>query len=263
MQMKIQTNWIVFSGVTSSGKTTIADLSIRYGYKAPTEVARKYISELQTQMISEALSAFVETYEFQYEIARRGLLFQQELESNDIIIIDCGLLGAFVYFQLRGHTIQKNHEEPLLEHLNNNRYRGVFLFEKLPCDSDHCRFSTAETLRDQAHELIKEVNFKQGYTFIEVPIGSVEERLEFVLEKIVKLIPTLMLGYGLKQPSGQDQLTLHTINTQDNKPPTKMVSYGSKLYSGAYSSLFFGNGANCINESFDAVFMSKTKASFN
>jgi adenylylsulfate kinase-like enzyme len=47
MHMKtIQTNWIVFSGVTSSGKTTIADLLIRYGYKAPTEVARVYINEL-------------------------------------------------------------------------------------------------------------------------------------------------------------------------------------------------------------------------
>lgn len=42
MQMKIQTNWIVFSGVTSSGKTTIADLLIRYGYKAPTECTRAF-----------------------------------------------------------------------------------------------------------------------------------------------------------------------------------------------------------------------------
>ena len=180
-------------------------------------------------------------------------------------------MGAFVYFQLRGHTdrlIQKGDDKPLQDHLDNNRYRGVFLFEKLPCDNDPCRFSTAETLRDQAHDLIKEVNVKQGYTSIEVPIGSVEERLQFVLEKIIKMVPSLMLGYGLKQPSGQDRLMLQSINTKDNKSATKMLSYGLKLYSGSYSSLFFGNGANCVrykydNGSLDAVSMNKTKASFN
>ena len=100
---KIQTNWIVFSGVTSSGKTTIADLLIRYGYKAPIEVARVYINELQAEMTPQQLGAFVQTYEFQHQIARRCLQFEQGLDPSDIVIIDCGLIGSFVYFQLRDH----------------------------------------------------------------------------------------------------------------------------------------------------------------
>ena len=245
---KIQTNWIVFSGVTSSGKTTIADLLIRYGYKAPIEVARVYINELQAEMTPQQLGAFVQTYEFQHQIARRGLQFEQGLDPSDIVIIDCGLIGSFVYFQLRDHIIQEGHYEPLQEHLDSHRYRGVFLFEKLPCDADPCRFSTAETLREKAHDLIKEVNLHQGYTSIDVPILPVEERLKFVLQKMITMVPTLMYGYGLKNPSGADEFTLQPIN----KSAPKMLSYGLKNYSGLYSSLFFGNGSNCVDQKYNA-----------
>lgn len=251
--MKIQTNWIVLTGATSSGKSTIAALLDRFGYPAPIEVARKYIYELQTKMTPEELSLFVQSYEFQYEIAQRGLRFQEELDPKDLVVIDCGLMGSFVYFQLRGHGvnfIQKGDNIPLQDHLDQYRYRGVFLFDMLPCDSDPCRFSTTEILRIEAQTLITEVNEKQGYTAIRVPVAPIHERLQYVLGKITAMIPTLLEGYGLKQPSGKDRiLILPHLSPQNQKDSyVKMSGYGIKNYSGAYSSLFFGNGSNSVQQ---------------
>lgn len=217
--MKIQTNWIIFSGVTSSGKTTIANLLINYGYKAPIEIARAYINELQTKLPPAELSTFVQSYEFQLEVVRRGLLLEKELDPNDYIIIDCGLIASFAYFQLRGHAerlIKNGDDKRLQTHLDTFKYRNVYLFEKLPCDDDPCRFSTEEPLREETHRLLKTMSIQQGYQPIEVPKASIEERLQFILSTLKHHIPMPMTNSGLKH------------------------------YSGSRSLLFFSNGANSI-----------------
>ncbi len=244
----VQTNWIIFSGVTSSGKSTIAEMLIRHGYKAPIEVARMYIDELRTKGISQdELEEYVTTYQFQYEIVQRGLRLEQELNPNDLVIMDCGLIGSYVYFRQRGHTeelLESGDNRLLKEHLAHNRYRGVFIFEKLPCDKDPFRFGTADILRDEAHCLLKETNAYQGYISITVPVASIEERLQFILKKIIEITPTLMANAGLKQLSGTGLITKAPCQSDIKTEPVKMTAFGLKAYSGPYSSLFWSNATD-------------------
>ena len=244
----IQTNWIIFSGVTSAGKTTIADRLVRYGFKAPIEVARVYIDELRAGgMTQDALSDHVKTYAFQHEVAQRSLMFEKSLGPNDRVIIDCGLIGTYAYFRQRGHTehlLESGDNIPLKAHLDTNRYRGIFLFEKLPCDGDLSRFGTRDDQRDEAHRLLEETNAYQGYTSTVVPVGSVVDRLQFILEKLTEMIPCLMVDAGLKPPSGRDRIKPDSFETNNPAQSANTCTTGLKLYSGSYSSLFYSRGAN-------------------
>ena len=105
-----------------------------------------------------------------------------------------------------------------------------------------------DELRDEAHRLLQETNAYQGYTAIVVPVGSVMERLQFILKIITEMVPNLMVGTGLKSLSGVDRLKVDSFKVDTHVPSAKVCTNGLKLYSGSYISLFYSRGANTMRQ---------------
>ena len=105
-----------------------------------------------------------------------------------------------------------------------------------------------DELRDEAHRLLKETNAYQGYTAIVVPVGSVMERLQFILKIITEMVPSLMVGTRLKPLSGVDRLKVDSFKVDTHVPSANVCTNGLKLYSGSYISLFYSRGANTMRQ---------------
>ena len=141
------------------------------------EVARAYIdNELMKGKTLAEIKA--DEWAFERHILMEKVRIESRLEKDEIIFFDRGVPDSIAYYKLNGldaiEPFQKSGEV---------RYQNVFLFERLRFLTDPVR-SEDETTARRLNRLIKESYQSLGYDIIHVPLLSVEERTEFVLERL-------------------------------------------------------------------------------
>lgn len=171
------TRWSVITGAPCSGKTAVIHMLEQRGYHVVHEVARAYIdNELMKGKTLPEIKA--DEWAFERHILLEKIRIESTLEKDEIIFFDRGIPDSIAYFKLNGldpvEPFQKSTEV---------RYQNVFLFERLRFLTDPVRSENKQTAR-RLGRLIEESYQSLGYDLIQVPLLSVEERTQFVLEHL-------------------------------------------------------------------------------
>ncbi len=171
----------VITGGPCTGKTTLINALEQRGYAVVSESARQIIMEEQQKEFGilpwkHHGSFFV----FQQLVLRRQMDLENRLKA-DICFLDRGVVDGVAYCNLAGSIAP----DEVLLYACINRYDGVFLLDRLAYKKDSERVED-ESTAVRIHHLIEEAYRKYKYEIINVPVLPVEQRVDFVLDKIKK-----------------------------------------------------------------------------
>jgi predicted ATPase len=172
----IQTRWCVITGAPYAGKTTVINELIALGFKSPQEAAATYIQMLLAEgMTIEEITKDKQT--FQTNLLEFYAKAESDLDPNEIVFLDRAMPDAVAYSRTYGIDLTE-----ALKLAKRFHYQHVFLFERLPYHTEGVRIdddSIAEYLDKQIEDEYRNL----GYDVIRVPVISVEDRVQFILEK--------------------------------------------------------------------------------
>jgi predicted ATPase len=171
------TRWSVITGAPCSGKTAVIHRLEQLGYKVVHEVARACIdNELMKGKTLSEIKA--DEWAFERHILIEKLKIEAQLASDEIIFFDRAVPDSIAYYELNG----LNPAEPF-QKSREVRYQNVFLFERLTFLRDPVRAENEKTAH-RLDQLIEGSYRSLGYEIIHVPLLGVEERIEFILERL-------------------------------------------------------------------------------
>lgn len=175
-----QTNWVVLTGGPSAGKSTLLENLRSKGYTTMPESARVFIDEetakgktLQELRADEAV--------FQKKVLEKNVEIEGRLNPNELVFLDRGIPDSIAYYQICGAD-----PAPVFKESQKRRYGMVFLCEQVPFVQDHAR-TEDQKKAEKISKLLYEAYTGLGYEVIKVPLMSVEERVQFVLNRFKRL----------------------------------------------------------------------------
>jgi predicted ATPase len=172
-----KTEWVVITGAPCSGKSSvISNLELR-GYPVVHEVARAYINEL-LRFGKSIQEITMDKLAFERTILYRKLAIEAALSENEIIFLDRALPDSIAYFKSAG----LDPSEPI-EKNRSIRYRKIFHFQRLLFENDHVRTEN-DRIAENLDSLLKQSYEMFGYPVVEVPVLTVEQRVDFILERL-------------------------------------------------------------------------------
>ena len=172
---------VVITGGPGTGKTTIIDKLIEEGYTCFPEISRQITLEAKKQGIEQL---FLEKPLLFSELLLEGRRKQHEqalIDKTEIVFLDRGIPDILAYMHYIGDSYPAFFDLACKEH----SYTKVFIlppWEEI-YESDEARyenFEQAKLIFNHLHETYK--NF--GYELIEVPSGTVEERIQYILNQL-------------------------------------------------------------------------------
>jgi predicted ATPase len=174
-----ETNWYVVTGAPSSGKTTLVRELEKLGYRVVHEVARGYIeAQMKQGRTLEEIRA--DKRSFETYILNAKVAIETKLPKDEVIIFDRAIPDSIAYFEAAGlDKTEAARKSP------RNRYRKVFLLDRLPYKTDHARIENKETAM-QLDEGLEQSYKMLGYHVVRIPVVSIQERLDIVLREIEK-----------------------------------------------------------------------------
>jgi predicted ATPase len=174
--------WVVLTGTTSAGKTeTLKALQSRC-FKTLGEVARDYLrNEMQGGRTLSDIRANQREY--------RRILFSKQVEAErsinatdeEWVFLDRSSIDHLSYYRIAGIDPNKVAAE-----LPGYRYGAVFHLDSLSFEDDGIREVSPDRRRFLDAQLEREYRALE-YRPIRVPVMSIEERVDFILEQIAKL----------------------------------------------------------------------------
>jgi predicted ATPase len=176
---KVQTNWHIISGASSSGKTTLINLLKAKGFKTVPEPARQYLQQgvaaghsiAEQQRDLRSLNRRIMAYTLKIEL---------ELPVEERLFCDRGFPDCLSYCRLVG--LDPNEFLPACFH---RHYASVFILDRLPFHHDGVRYED-DALADFLHQWTIKDYLALGYEVVKVPVMPPEARLSYIFEKLVE-----------------------------------------------------------------------------
>ncbi len=172
---------ILITGGPGSGKTALIKNLEKLGYSVQHEISREITLQAQKDGIAQL---FLENpILFSQKLLEGRLIQYQAAESctQSILFYDRGVADVTAYMDF----LNVHYPPHFSEECNQNRYDVVFVlppWEKIYITDNerYESFKQAEII----YEHLKKGYEKYGYSLIEVPVGSVEERTDYILNKL-------------------------------------------------------------------------------
>ncbi len=174
---RVQTNWHVITGASSSGKTTLIDQLADKGFQTFPEVGRQYFERelAKGRTIDEIREDRAAMTRKIYDL---WLKFNDGLRVADVTFLDRGLPDALSFYRFAGMNPNE-----ILPDCFQHRYASVFILDRLPYQQDGIRGGDDTTAT--YFDLWMERDYSAlGYNVVRVPVSPPEERLAFVLDKL-------------------------------------------------------------------------------
>lgn len=172
---------IVITGGPGTGKSTIIDTLIAKGYACYPEISREVTLEAKKRGIEQLF--LTEPLLFSQMLLDGRLKQYQNAhqEANHPVFIDRGIPDILAYMDFIGDEYPEHFEN----HCHDTRYHKVFVlppWEEIYV-SDDARYENFEQAK-VIYDHLKLTYKKYGYDLIEVPIGTVENRVELILKHL-------------------------------------------------------------------------------
>ncbi len=172
---------VVIIGGPGTGKTTIIDSLLAKGFCCYPEISREVTLEAKKQGIEQL---FLENPLLFSELlleGRKKQFYNAQNEPHDIVFLDRGIPDVLAYMHYIGDSYPSFFDLACREHI----YTKIFLlppWEEI-YESDNERYENFEQAT-LIYNHLTETYQKYGYHLIEVPKGTVEERISFILNQI-------------------------------------------------------------------------------
>ena len=172
---------VVIIGGPGTGKTTIIEGLLAKGFCCYPEISREVTLEAKKQGIEQL---FLENPLLFSELlleGRKKQFYNAQKEPHDIIFLDRGIPDVLAYMHYIGDSYPAFFDLACREHI----YTKIFLlppWEEI-YESDNERYENFEQAT-LIYNHLTETYQKYGYHLIEVPKGTVEERISFILNQL-------------------------------------------------------------------------------
>jgi predicted ATPase len=173
-----QTNWCVITGGPSSGKSTVIRLLKDQGFQTTIELARHYI-DLQRMNGRSTEEIRANQRQFQHKVLNLQIEQERRLDPQEVVFLDRGLPDELAYYQY----FNLPPDEKLIEYLNQNTYKKIFIMDLLPLDKDYARTEDVEAQKT-LHQLIIDTYKKRSEPVVMVPVLPPKERVKFILDNL-------------------------------------------------------------------------------
>lgn len=172
-------NWYVITGAQGSGKSTTIEALEKLGYTTVPEAARVIIDEANAVGVSTSELRKNEQA-FQEVVMKRKIATETNLSSDETVFLDRGMQDTLAYMRAYDFPVAAWIEDIFQE----SNYKKVFILEPLDnYEKDYARIEDIAFVQKLHHLLIDA--FKQyGMQPISVPRGSVEDRVNFIMQAI-------------------------------------------------------------------------------
>jgi predicted ATPase len=175
-----KTNWYIITGGPSTGKSKTIDHLAFLGYLIRPEVARILIDdELSKGKTIEQIRG--NQQEFEENILRIKIEREMQASKEELIFWERGLPDSIVYLKDCGGDLNG-----VIEMSKNIRYKGIFILDLLPkYEIDYARTENSNKAKE-IHEALYNCYTELGYNVVRVPVASISQRVQFIINHINK-----------------------------------------------------------------------------
>lgn len=172
----------VLTGAPSVGKTTVLNILASRGYEIVNEAADEIIREEREKPNKGALG-LDNIQSFQELVAARQLELEAKAKSG-IVFLDRGITDGYAFCKLAQVDVPA-----IIMDESRDRYEKIFFLESLgKYEYDGVRTGSLEKA-NQIHPFLKEAYEFFGYSPIDVPVATPEERADFILKSLSGTTP--------------------------------------------------------------------------
>jgi len=176
-------NKIVITGGPGTGKSTIIDELIRLQYTCMPEISRKITLDARKKGIDQLFLKKPLLFSQLLLDGREKQFVQASFNNAEIVFFDRGIPDVHGYMNYLGVDYPKNYIAKSLEH----RYNFIFMMppwqEIYITDSERYE-SFEQSLAIYNH--LKKTYLELDYEIVEVPIGTISKRVNFILNAITQ-----------------------------------------------------------------------------
>lgn len=172
---------IVLTGGPSTGKSTLIEELARRNFTCMNEISRDVTLTARSKGIEQLFLTKPLLFSELLQEGRINQFLEAEKDSSEIIFFDRGIPDIHAYMNYIGVDYPKSY------HLKSSYYIYDYVFLMPPWEQIYITDSERYESFEQAlaiHNHLERVYKKLNYNIIEVPFGTVEERANFILDKI-------------------------------------------------------------------------------
>jgi predicted ATPase len=177
----LKTQKIALIGGPGTGKTTLINALKTKGYSCMEEISRQVTLEAQEKGIEQLFLEDPLMFSEQLLIGRQKQFIEADLLQQEVVFFDRGLPDVVAYLDY----LKSSYPDSFKTICSQHNYDAVYILKpwKAIYEQDNERYETFE----QAlilHDYLVKTYTAYGYQIIDTPFGTVEERVEFILNHL-------------------------------------------------------------------------------